>query len=114
MHGFCGEPADRGAVASLIARVPGGCTALLPKSKSTEFTIEDAMARPEQYNGRPVRSCWRRLRRRLLALRAARNSRLNQRACCSVPYLYITRQGVYGSLSSKAIFSTYWRNRRDT
>ncbi len=56
VHGggfFAGSPhAYRGAVASLIARVPGGCTALLPKyRRAPEFTIEDAVNDVlEQYN----------------------------------------------------------------
>ncbi len=56
VHGggfFAGSPhAYRGAVASLIARVPGGCTALLPKyRRAPEFTIADAVDDVvEQYN----------------------------------------------------------------
>ena len=56
VHGggfFAGSPhAYRGAVASLIASVPGGCTALLPKYRSApEFTIADAVDDVlEQYN----------------------------------------------------------------
>ena len=56
VHGggfFAGSPhAYRGAVASLIARVPGGCSALLPKyRRAPEFTIADAVDDIiEQYN----------------------------------------------------------------